>query len=120
MMDRMRIGRRLVLRRMAGGGAVLWTAFGAGLAGVGVNAGTARARSAFDNGSRTRRPQLVILDPGHGGRDPGARGIRGTAEKDVALASALSLQAALRTTGRYRVELTRTTDRYVALEDRVS
>jgi N-acetylmuramoyl-L-alanine amidase len=118
-----RIGRRLVLRRLAGGGAVFWTVLGSALGtsprtSLGAGA-TTRDKMALD-GMVARRPQLVILDPGHGGHDPGARGANGTAEKDVALAAALCLQAALQKTGRYRVELTRTTDRFVPLEDRVS
>jgi N-acetylmuramoyl-L-alanine amidase len=119
MMVEKRIGRRLVLRRLAGGGTVFWTVLGSAL-GMSLGAGaTARGKTTLD-GMVARRPRLVILDPGHGGHDPGARGANGTAEKDVALASALRLQDALQRTGRYRVELTRTTDRFVALEDRVS
>jgi len=66
-----------------------------------------------------RRAPLIILDPGHGGRDRGATGASGTFEKDVTLASAGALKAALESRGRYRVELTRTDDRYVMREDRV-
>ena len=49
-----------------------------------------------------------MLDPGHGGKDPGAIGVSGTYEKHVALAAALELKRQLEASGRYRVELTRT------------
>ncbi len=62
---------------------------------------------------------LVMLDPGHGGKDPGAIGVSGTYEKHVALAAALELQRQLLASGRYRVELTRTRDVFIPLEQRV-
>ena len=61
----------------------------------------------------------MLVDPGHGGYDPGTSGVAGTLEKDVTLASALALKAVLEEAGRYRVELTRSGDQYVSLEDRV-
>jgi N-acetylmuramoyl-L-alanine amidase len=63
---------------------------------------------------------LVMLDPGHGGKDPGAIGISGTYEKHVSLASALELKHLLEAGGHYRVALTRTRDVFVPLEDRVA
>ena len=69
----------------------------------------------------TRPPApLVMLDPGHGGKDPGAIGISGTYEKHVSLAAALELKRQLEAGGRYRVELTRTRDVFVPLDDRVA
>jgi N-acetylmuramoyl-L-alanine amidase len=62
---------------------------------------------------------LVMLDPGHGGKDPGAIGVSGTYEKHVALAAAQELRRQLQATGRYRVDLTRTRDVFIPLEDRV-
>jgi len=62
---------------------------------------------------------LVVLDPGHGGKDPGAIGISGTYEKYVALAAALELRRQLEASGRYRVGLTRTHDVFIPLEERV-
>lgn len=58
---------------------------------------------------------LVILDPGHGGKDPGALGRKGLKEKDVALKVAKRLERQLLKTGRYDVILTRRDDRYLAL-----
>lgn len=66
------------------------------------------------------RPKLVFLDPGHGGRDPGALGGRGTQEKSVVLAIARDLQRELLAGNRYRVLLSRNTDSYVALRERVA
>ena len=61
----------------------------------------------------------VIIDPGHGGSDPGAIGINGLKEKDVNLAISLILKQELLNRG-YSVVMTRETDRFVSLERRVS
>jgi len=66
------------------------------------------------------KPKLVFLDPGHGGRDPGALGGRGTQEKSVVLAIARDLQRELLAGNRYRVLLSRNTDSYVGLRERVA
>ena len=63
---------------------------------------------------------LVMLDPGHGGKDPGAIGYTGTYEKHVAFAAAQELARQLKAGGRYRVELTRGRDVFIPLEDRVA
>ncbi len=62
---------------------------------------------------------LVVLDPGHGGKDPGAIGVTGTFEKHVAFAAAAELQRQLQAERRVRVELTRQRDVFIPLEDRV-
>ena len=62
--------------------------------------------------------KVVVIDAGHGGHDPGARG-EFAFEKDVNLAAAQALKARLERTGRYRVVMTRDADVYVPLEDRV-
>ena len=61
-----------------------------------------------------------MLDPGHGGKDPGAIGVSGTYEKQVSLATALELKRQLEAGGRYRVELTRARDVFIPLDDRVA
>jgi N-acetylmuramoyl-L-alanine amidase len=61
-----------------------------------------------------------MLDPGHGGKDPGAIGVSGTYEKHIALAAALELRQLLLASGCYRVEMTRTHDVFVPLEQRVA
>ena len=62
---------------------------------------------------------VVVIDPGHGGIDPGAVGANGVLEKDVVLAFSLELAGQLRATGRYEVLMTRETDAYPSLTDRV-
>ncbi len=62
---------------------------------------------------------LVMLDPGHGGKDPGAIGVSGTYEKHIAEAAATELQTMLMRSGRYRVAMTRGRDIFIPLEDRV-
>lgn len=61
---------------------------------------------------------LVVIDAGHGGVDPGARGPGGTREKDVTLAVARRLAEELRAQGGYEVRLTRSSDTLIALRDR--
>lgn len=65
------------------------------------------------------RKPVIVIDPGHGGRDPGAIGIKGTHEKVITTASAKELQRQLLATGRYKVILTRTKDVYVEHEERL-
>ncbi len=67
---------------------------------------------------RNPGPRVVVIDAGHGGRDPGAIGATGVLEKDVVLDAALQLRQALRARG-YHVALTRDSDRFVPLEERV-
>jgi N-acetylmuramoyl-L-alanine amidase len=66
-----------------------------------------------------RRP-TVVLDPGHGGLDPGAIGLSGVYEKDIALDTARLVARQLEASRRYRVVLTRTSDEFVPLQDRVA
>ncbi len=65
------------------------------------------------------RLPLVLLDPGHGGADPGAIGPNGTQEKRITLPIALELKRMLEVGGRCRVALTRTSDVFVPLARRV-
>ncbi|HEX2226410.1 MAG TPA: N-acetylmuramoyl-L-alanine amidase [Candidatus Binatia bacterium] len=62
----------------------------------------------------------IVLDPGHGGKDPGAIGIGGLAEKDLVLSVAKKLAVKLRKEMGVQVVLTRSDDRFVALEDRTA
>jgi N-acetylmuramoyl-L-alanine amidase len=62
---------------------------------------------------------LVVLDPGHGGKDPGAIGARGTQEKRITLAAVLELKRQLEAGGRCRVALTRSRDVFIPLGDRI-
>lgn len=69
-----------------------------------------------DRAKRASRP-VIVIDPGHGGVDSGA--VRhGAVEKDVVLAFSLVLRDKLEKTGRYRVKMTRDSDKFVHLDDR--
>ena len=61
------------------------------------------------NGRNSRR-RTIVVDAGHGGRDPGAVGVTGVREKDVVLDAALKLRQALESRGNYPVRLTRDAD----------
>ena len=60
----------------------------------------------------------IVIDPGHGGRDPGAHGQRGTEEKDITLKVGLKLRDLLKRNPGMRVLMTRERDVFVELEDR--
>ncbi len=62
---------------------------------------------------------VIAVDAGHGGIDPGAIGTRGTTEKTITLAAARELKRQLEGTGRFGVVLTRDSDTYVPLTQRV-
>ena len=84
-----------------------------------VVAASASARPARQSVPARTAP-LVVLDPGHGGKDPGAIGISGVLEKHVVFAAAGELARRLRASGRYRVSLTRENDVFIPLEERVA
>ena len=75
-----------------------------------------------DDGSRrsSNAKRIVVIDPGHGGVDPGTTGYAGTYEKDVVLALGKALREALLRTGRYEVVMTRDTDIFLSLRARVA
>lgn len=75
-----------------------------------------RAQATAPRGQPRR---VVVVDPGHGGQDPGAVGASGTFEKTVTLAVARDLRQQLEQTGRYRVHLTRDGDHFLPLRERV-
>lgn len=70
----------------------------------------------FKGGSKP----MIVIDAGHGGEDPGAIGAGGRKEKEVTLAAAKELASQLEATGRYRVHLTRSTDVFIKLQERVA
>jgi len=61
----------------------------------------------------------IALDPGHGGIDGGAKGVSGTQEKDITLAFSQELKRLLEANGKYRVVLTRDSDVFLRLDERV-
>jgi N-acetylmuramoyl-L-alanine amidase len=63
--------------------------------------------------------RIVALDPGHGGKDPGAIGRKGTYEKEITVLVATDLARRLEATGRYKVVMTRRSDFFLPLADRV-
>ncbi len=65
------------------------------------------------------RKAVVVIDPGHGGKDPGATGKLGNKEKNVVLAYSRALRDELNKTGRYIVRMSRDNDTFVPLPNRV-
>jgi N-acetylmuramoyl-L-alanine amidase len=63
---------------------------------------------------------VVVLDPGHGGIDPGTTSADGVEEKNVVLAFAKLLRKKLEATGKFTILMTRDTDTYITLPDRVA
>jgi len=82
-------------------------------------AGTAVARSPAPANS-TAAKRIVVIDAGHGGIDPGTHGSSGLQEKDLVLTVAKEVRSALEATGRYRVQLTRDSDVFIPLRERVN
>ena len=62
---------------------------------------------------------VIVIDPGHGGRDPGAIGKKGTQEKGITYQAAQELKAILARSGKYKVIVTRKGDQYIAHEERL-
>lgn len=69
---------------------------------------------------KPRPPHLVMLDPGHGGKDPGASGHRGTLEKDVTLDVARRIAARFDGNPNIIAKLTRDSDIFLPLKERVA
>lgn len=67
---------------------------------------------------RNDAKKIIVLDPGHGGRDPGAIGYSGVYEKNITLAMAKEMKKILEKEG-YKVHLTRSTDIFIPLRERV-
>jgi N-acetylmuramoyl-L-alanine amidase len=84
---------------------------------VRVELGTAVGEVKLTEAASPGRP-IVVLDAGHGGRDPGAKGVSGSSEKELTLALARELRSELAERGRVRVALTREDDRYLTLDQR--
>jgi N-acetylmuramoyl-L-alanine amidase len=63
---------------------------------------------------------VIVLDPGHGGVDSGARGLHGIQEKSLVFEFCVELKRQLDATKRYAIIVTRDGDQYVDLDDRVA
>ncbi len=86
-----------------------------------MQAGLARASQFQPLGNAVQQPsspRLVVIDPGHGGRDPGCIGSGQIFEKNIALDTALDLERMLRPAG-YQTMMTRHSDIFVPLQNRV-
>jgi N-acetylmuramoyl-L-alanine amidase len=98
-------------------------AFGAGTGATHAPAFDASAESAppgnLEAKRKARSKPVVVIDPGHGGIDPGAMGTNNVPEKTIVLAVAQELKAALLKTGAYDVRLTRSDDVFVSLDRRL-
>jgi N-acetylmuramoyl-L-alanine amidase len=101
-------GRRTVL-----GGLVFCAA-------LGWRRGSSVAQPAGRRAPSARRVLTVVIDPGHGGVDPGAMSPSGVHEKDIALATAWELARQLAARRDFRVVLTRSTDEFLPLRERVA
>ncbi len=73
--------------------------------------------AAASNEESSQAGHFVMIDPGHGGYDPGTESSAGVMEKDLALQIATRLKAALEARG-IRAELTRSTDVFISLAER--
>jgi N-acetylmuramoyl-L-alanine amidase len=71
-------------------------------------------------GTPVRRVPTVVIDPGHGGVDPGAISPNGVYEKDIVLATAWEFARQLAARRNYRAVLTRSTDEFLPLRERVA
>lgn len=63
---------------------------------------------------------IVVIDPGHGGKDPGAIGVLGAEEKNIVYQISKELQQAINQQAGFRAYLTRTGDYYLPLRDRLA
>jgi N-acetylmuramoyl-L-alanine amidase len=114
------------------GGAAILLAAGAILLGSTVRSGAAAQSSLTVNlppaatdkvygAPEARGRPIIVIDPGHGGQDPGATSISGQVkEKDLTLALALELRDDLVKRGRVRVAMTRVDDHYLTLDERAA
>jgi N-acetylmuramoyl-L-alanine amidase len=70
--------------------------------------------------SRPNDKKLIVIDPGHGGVDPGAMSRSGVWEKRIVLAFAKDLRRGLLATGKFNVKLTRNRDVFIRLRNRIA
>lgn len=65
-------------------------------------------------------PKIIVLDPGHGGTDPGAISRKGVYEKNIVLLASTEFKRQLEATGGYKVLLTRSSDKFLSLGQRIA
>jgi N-acetylmuramoyl-L-alanine amidase len=78
-----------------------------------------RSNSAKEPPKKANARPVIVIDPGHGGPDPGAVAGADLVEKNVVLAVARQLQSILATGRRYDVHLTRSEDMFISLDERL-
>ncbi len=78
-----------------------------------------KSSSSANKKQKSNTKKIIVLDPGHGGKDPGAIGYSGVYEKNITLAMGKELKTILEKGGKYKVYLTRSTDIFIPLRDRV-
>ena len=69
--------------------------------------------------AKINKKYIIVIDPGHGGKDPGAIGMSGTFEKDINLLFAKIIRSVL-SSSNIKVKLTRKDDRYLYLRERIN
>lgn len=114
------VTRRLLLGRFGASGVVMATFLLNGGAWAASRKSHAAHPQHHPGPAARKKLPVVMLDPGHGGKDPGAIGVSGTHEKKITLATAHELRKLLESSGKYRVEMTRTRDVFIPLDDRVA
>ena len=72
------------------------------------------------NNKQKNRNIVIVIDAGHGGKDPGARGLNGAIEKDITLAIAKNLQSYISNEPNFKVILTRNSDYFISLKERLN
>ncbi len=72
------------------------------------------------NKNKNKKKYVIVLDAGHGGRDPGAMGLFGTKEKNINLSVARAIKNELDKDSKFRVYLTRNDDKFIELYERVN
>jgi len=75
--------------------------------------------SVFKKPEKPPRNVIIVIDPGHGGKDPGASGPRGTHEKNIVLAISKQLQRIINQQPGFKAVLTRKSDYYISLRRRL-
>ena len=76
------------------------------------------SRIVIDYSRNTQKKRIIVIDPGHGGKDSGAVGIRKKLEKNITLAVGLLLKKKIEDNSNFKVILTRKTDIFLKLRDR--
>lgn len=88
------------------------------LASLGGNGGQASTEATEEAEPATRARPIIVIDPGHGGRDPGMIAINGRQEKEIVLDVGRAIRDALNETDRFEVHMTRNEDVFLQLNQR--